>query len=388
MKITAEDLIRRGVERHKAGDVSGAESHYRRALRLAPHHPDAENLLGVAARQRGDLPSALAHSARAVASDPASPIFLANRGAALAEAGQVGPAIETLRATLAIRPNDAVSLRNLGQALTAAGQAREALEPLLRSAQFHPAPETWLALAHAAREVGDATAAREAALQVKGRLAEQAHFLLAALGEGEAPARAPAAYVRELFDAFAPRFDAELQGPLGYQTPALLAALLDGTPPGRLLDLGCGTGLSGVALRPFATRLEGLDLSPRMLDQARARGLYDALHEADLLDFLPRRAAAWDIIAAADVLNYLGDLAPAFAAIHAALRPGGVAVLSLETGEAPVALHEGLRYRHNPAHAAALAEAAGLRVTAQQTATLRQEKGRDVAGTLLKLAPT
>jgi predicted TPR repeat methyltransferase len=386
MKITAEDLIRRGAERHKAGDVSGAESHYRRALRLAPHHPDAENLLGVAARQRGDVAAALAHSARAVAADPSSPIFLANRGAALAEAGELGPAIETLRATLAIRPNDAVSLRNLGQALTAVGQAREALVPLLQSVQLHHAPEAWLALAHAAREAGDLSAAREAALQVKGRLAEQARFLLAALGEGEAPARAPAAYVRELFDAFAPRFDAELQGTLGYRTPTLLAALLGETPPGRLLDLGCGTGLSGVALRPFATRLEGLDLSPRMLDQARARGLYDALHEADLLDFLPRRAAAWDIIAAADVLNYLGDLQPAFAAIRTALRPGGVAEVSLERGEAPVALHEGLRYRHNPDHAVILAKAAGLRVTAQEAATLRQEKGRDVAGTLLKLA--
>jgi predicted TPR repeat methyltransferase len=87
------------------------------------------------------------------------------------------------------------------------------------------------------------------------------------------------------------------------------------------------------------------------------------------------------------VLNYLGDLAPAFAAICTALRPHGVAVLSLETGEAPAALHEGLRFRHNPEHAAALAEAAGLRVVAREAATLRQEKGRDVAGTLLKLTP-
>jgi predicted TPR repeat methyltransferase len=316
---------------------------------------------------------------------PDSPIFLANRGAALAEAGQLGPAIETLRATLELRPDDAVSLRNLGQALTAAGQAEAALAPLREAVALHPTPEAWLALAHAAREAGDPATAREAAARVSGRLAEQARFLLAALGEGEAPDRAPAAYVRELFDAFAPRFDAELQGALGYRTPALLAALLEGTAPGRVLDLGCGTGLSGVALKPFATRLEGLDLSPRMLEQARGRGLYDALHEADLLAFLPKRPGAFDIVAAADVLNYLGKLAPAFAALHAALKPGGVAVLSLEAGEAPAALHEGLRFRHNAEHAAALAEAAGLRVEAREAATLRQEKGRDVAGILLKL---
>jgi predicted TPR repeat methyltransferase len=122
-----------------------------------------------------------------------------------------------------------------------------------------------------------------------------------------------------------------------------------------------------------------------MLAEARARGIYDALHEADLLDLLPRRPAAWDIVAAADVLNYLGDLGPAFAAIRVALKFGGTAVFSLEAGEAAVALGEGLRYRHSPAHATVLAEAAGLAVVARQEAVLRREKGADVAGVLFRV---
>ncbi|MBY0338189.1 MAG: methyltransferase domain-containing protein, partial [Acetobacteraceae bacterium] len=230
-----------------------------------------------------------------------------------------------------------------------------------------------------------AEAARDAARRVKGRLAEQARFLLAALGDAPAPARAPAAYVRELFDAFAPRFDAELEGALAYRTPALLAEMLAGTPPGRVLDAGCGTGISGAALKPFATRLEGVDLSPRMLEQARAKGLYDALHEADLLDMLPRRKAAWDVIAAADVLNYLGELGPVMAAIRAALKPGGVAVFSLEAGESGTVLGEGLRYRHGRDAAETAIAAAGLRVQEAREATLREEKGRPVAGLLLRV---
>ncbi|WP_424812804.1 methyltransferase [Roseococcus sp. YIM B11640] len=385
MKITADELLRRGVDRHRAGRVEEAESLYRRALRLQPGHPDAENLLGVCARQRGDLPAALAHAARAVAAIPDSALFQANHGATLAEAGRLGEAIAALRRALALNPADAVSLRNLGQALTAAGQAAAALEPLRESVRHAALPEAWLALAHAAREAGAAEEARDAARRVTGPLSEQAGFLLAGLGAAPLPDRAPAAYVRELFDAFAPRFDAELEGALGYRTPALLAALLEGTAPGRLLDLGCGTGLSGIALRPFATRMEGLDLSPRMLEVARGRGLYDALHEADLLDFLPRRPGAFDIVAAADVLNYLGDLAPALAATRAALKPGGIAVFSLEAGEAEVALGEGLRFRHRPDHAARLAEAAGFTVAARQEAVLRREKGADVAGVLFRL---
>ena len=386
MKITAEELLRRGVDRHRAGKLDEAESLYRRALRLTPGHPDGENLLGVCARQRGDLPAALAHAARAVAAMPDSALFLANQGAALAEAGQLGPAIAALRRALALNPGDAMSLRNLGQALTAAGQPEAALEPLMAATQLAPeAAEIWLALAHAAREAGRVELACEAARKVRGPLAGQAGFLLAALGEGPTPARAPAAYVRELFDAFAPRFDAELEGALAYRTPALLAAMIQGFPPGRVLDLGCGTGLSGLALKPFATRLEGLDLSPRMLALARGRGIYHALHEADLLEFLPGRAAQFDLIAAADVLNYLGDLAPAFAAIHAALKPGGTALFSLEAGEDAVTLGPGLRFAHNADHALALAEGANLVLVAREAAVLRREKGADVAGTLFRL---
>uniref|UniRef100_UPI001F248BE2 class I SAM-dependent DNA methyltransferase n=1 Tax=Falsiroseomonas oryziterrae TaxID=2911368 RepID=UPI001F248BE2 len=222
-------------------------------------------------------------------------------------------------------------------------------------------------------------------------LAGQARFLLAALGEGEAPDRAPAEYVRELFDQYAPRFDADLQDQLGYRTPRLLAALLDragvaadGTR--RVLDLGCGTGLSGLPLKPHARRLVGLDLSPRMLAEARRRGIYDALEEADLLDWLPRHPGRFDLIAAADVLNYLGDLGPALAAIAAALAPGGIAAFSIEAGEgAPFALGSGMRYRHDPAHVARLAEAAGFTELWREETVLREERGAPVPGVLFVL---
>jgi predicted TPR repeat methyltransferase len=384
---TAEELITRGAARHREGRVEEAASLYRRALRVAPGHPDAENLLGLACRQLGDLRAALDHSARAVAARPDMPGFLANRGATLAEAGQLSEGIAFMQRALELWPDDPVNLRNLGQALTAGGQPRAGVAPLERAASLAPdAPEVWLALAHARREAGEAEGARDAARRVKGRLAEQARFLLAALGDAPAPDRAPASYVRDLFDAFAPRFDAELEGALAYRTPALLAEMLAGTSPGRVLDLGCGTGISGAALKPFATRLEGVDLSPRMLEQARAKGIYDALHEADLLDFLPKRKAAWDVIAAADVLNYLGELRPALTAIRAALRPGGVAVFSLEAGEAGTVLGEGMRYRHGRDTAEQAIAAAGLRIVERREATLREEKGTPVRGFLFKTA--
>lgn len=399
--MTAPDaaaLLRAGADRHRVGDLAGAAALYAQALRLDPTLADAHNLLGILARQRGAAAEAVGHVDRALALRPDTPAYLANRGAALAEGGLLREAVATLRSAAAMRPEDAVTQRNLGQALAALGDPVAAVAPLLEATRLAPnAPEPWLGLAHALRDAGDDAAARDAAAAAVARagndplLAEQAQFLLAGLGGAEPPLRAPATYVRALFDLFAPRFDTELTS-LGYATPALLAALLieaglaaDGSR--GVLDLGCGTGLSGVALAPFAARLEGVDLSPRMLDAARERGRYAALHEADMLAFLPTRPAAFDLIAAIDALNYLGDLTPVFAGIAGSLRPGGHVAISVEVASGtPVALAPTLRYRHDPDYVAAVAAVVGLVLVAQRAATLRCERGNPVAGALLVFA--
>lgn len=396
--MTPDLLLREGMARHNAGDLAAAARLYGQVLALRPEDANALNLLGLVHRQRGELPQALALIRRAVARQPRAPVFLAALGGTLAEAGQLPEAVRVLRAALAIRPGDGVSQRNLGQALAALGQAREALAPLRKAVALMPdSAEAHLALAHARREAGDAAGAVRAArdaLALPGlapELAQQARFLLAALGKGSVPDRAPAGYVRSLFDQYAPRFDEDLTNRLGYRTPAELAALLRdcGVAADRsrdVLDLGCGTGLSGLALAPFARRLEGLDLSPRMLAEAARQNCYAALHEADLLHFLPRAAARFDLIAAADVLNYLGDLGPALRAIAAALRPGGIAAFSVEVGEAaPYALGEGMRYRHALPHLRGLCAAAELQPLAERSVVLRQEKGQPVQGALMVL---
>jgi predicted TPR repeat methyltransferase len=398
--MTAQDqleaLLQEGAARHARGDLPGAARCYRKVLARRPADANAMNLLGLAARQQGDLAAALELSGKAVAARPDSPIFLANHGATLAALGQFRRAVAAMRAALARRPDDAMTLRNLGQALTEAGDAAGALAPLRQAVALKPEMAgAWLALAHALHEAGDAEAAEAAqrtlALAEEGPLAAQAKYLLAALGAQPAPLRAPAAYVRELFDRYAARFDADLEGRLRYRTPSLLAALLEeaGVAPDasrRVLDLGCGTGLSGVALKPFARRLTGLDLSPRMLAEARKRGIYDALEEADLLSWLPAQRGRFDLVAAADVLNYLGDLAPALHAIAGALAEAGLAAFSIEAGEgAGYAVGPGMRFRHDPAGVAALAQSAGLRAVAREAATLREEKGAPVAGVLFLL---
>ena len=217
-------------------------------------------------------------------------------------------------------------------------------------------------------------------------------FLLAALGGAPPPDRAPEAFVTQHFDRLAPSFDQHLRVTLRYKAPELLVALLtDALEPGRhdlaILDAGCGTGLCGPLLRPLAGRLVGLDLSAGMLEQASARGVYDELVQGELVRALAVSPAAYDLIVAADVLIYFGDLVPLFRAAAVALRPGGLLAVSIEHAKgADYVLHAGARFAHAPDYVRRVADAVGLRPVAARECTLRLELGQPVAGLLSVMA--
>jgi len=160
--------------------------------------------------------------------------------------------------------------------------------------------------------------------------------------------RAPPAYVEALFDDFAERFDHKLVDMLGYEAPKLLCDLVarQGGRFERILDLGCGTGLAAPHLRPFGGRLTGVDLSAAMLAKAAERGDYDALVREEAVAFLENRPDGFDLILAADVLIYFGDLAPVFAAAAGAMPTGGLLAFSTELGERGWRLLASARYAH------------------------------------------
>ncbi|WP_296948762.1 class I SAM-dependent methyltransferase [uncultured Massilia sp.] len=184
---------------------------------------------------------------------------------------------------------------------------------------------------------------------------------------------------------------------LGYRTPALLDALLrrHGGMPGSVADLGCGTGLCAPFLRPAATRLAGVDLSPKMLDRARATGLYDELACADIGDWLASQQDAHDLLVAADVLVYIGALETLFARARAALRPGGRLAFSCEAledgggagagADADYAIRASNRYAHALGYVERCAADAGFTLVEAERAALRREHGADVAGWLVLL---
>lgn len=201
--------------------------------------------------------------------------------------------------------------------------------------------------------------------------------------------RMPAAFVEMLFDQYAPHFEASLVDKLDYRGPELLLTVLQRggfSRARRAVDLGCGTGLMGVQLRPYCDWLEGVDISQGMLDQAQAKGIYDRLDKQDL-GGLGRAVAAYDLIVAADVFIYLGALEEILGWCAMALAPQGRLAFTLEHSEQPIELLESRRFAHSPAYVTGLLREAGFQAVTVQDCVLRQDRGRDirafcVAGTL------
>jgi predicted TPR repeat methyltransferase len=212
------------------------------------------------------------------------------------------------------------------------------------------------------------------------------HLASATLGRQEAD-RAPREYVCKLFNDCADRFDGVLAR-LHYRGPQILLAVLQevATQPASgwdVLDVGCGTGLVGAALRPVARRLVGVDLSTGMLELARQRSIYDELVESDLIEYLSDTSNRFDVVTASDVLTYLGDLSAFFQSATRVLRPGGLIAVALEAfdgdskGQA-YRLNATGRFSHSAQYLRSQMEAPGLSIACLRDAVMREEGGRPV----------
>lgn len=202
-----------------------------------------------------------------------------------------------------------------------------------------------------------------------------------------------------LFDGYAERFDSHLVETLRYTAPALLRQALAGLcqESGRpfrfdvAYDLGCGTGLMGEALRPEAGFLAGCDLSPRMIERARAkrgpddRPLYDKLAVAGLTSFLSSRPdASADLVIAADVFVYLGELGAAFSQSRRVLKPGGLLAFTVQSHDGEgVVVGEDRRFAHGEGWLRERLAAAGMQAVLVEVASTREDRGVAVPGLIV-----
>ena len=273
--------------------------------------------------------------------------------------GETGAAIEILEQALDLAPDWIGGRFQLGEWLAAAGRRDRAVDAYRACLEMDPADRLGAVLR------------------------------LALLGAVATPPAMPPAYIAGVFDEYADRFDTALIEGLGYSVPADLSGLVRETTGaehvfGRVLDLGCGTGLAGERFRTACAWLEGVDLSEGMVNQARRRAIYDSLAVGGALDFLAACDARYDLIVAADVLVYFGDLSRVFGGAMRALVPGGRFAFSTEAdvGDA-FRLTSGQRYAHSEAYLRRELQGAGLSIEAIRETSCRMEAGVPLAAYLV-----
>lgn len=385
------------VAHGRVGEPANARNSLRRAIALSPSLPEGWSNLGNLVSAT-DLPAALSAHRRAIAVSPGDPGLHSNRGYAQRRApGVPEPSRRSFRRALLLEPANrgfGMSLHKaeidgrseaVGLTLLAWLQAAHPLDAVIRY-------EHGCALRAAGRDAEAVSELRRAVL-LEPQHSPWRHVLDAMTGHSGRTVSA--SYARELFNQYADSFDTHLIEHLHYRTPEILteaiARLRPGTVSlGRVLDLGCGTGLMGAALRArFAVgHLTGVDISGAMLARLREKGGYDEAVEAEVHDFLERGEGQYDLIAAADVLVYLGALDAFMSAAGRALAPGGVIALSVEQGDGPrFELRRSGRYVHRRDYIEEVAAAAGLRLAQCDTVTLREEDGLPVNGLIAVLVP-
>jgi len=382
-----------GATLQDLGRSAEAEVSLKRALQINPSNAEALCNLGFAQQSQGRPDEAEASYRRALQIKPDFAVAHCNLGMTLHNMGQLVEAEASYRRALQINPDSAEAHCNLGITLHSLGRPEEAVISCQQALKINP-------------DYADAHSSLGITLQHLGRFEEAlAHFKervrltpgdviaqyqIASL-TGQQTERAPDQYVENVFDNYAERFDTHLQQVLQYDIPKKLVALIAQHLPVaekcNVLDLGCGTGLIGPEIAPYAKQLVGVDLSAKMLEKARARNLYQRLVRADLLSMMHAEpASSYGLVIAADVFVYAGKLDEIVGEIKRLLSAGGIFAFSTESMEAVSGSDSGYRlentgrYAHSVEYLSGLASTNGFRILEIVATQIRTEHGKPVNG--------
>lgn len=374
-------------------DLAQARHWFAETVRLAPQAAPAHYNLGVIAAEEGHLAVAIGHYEAALALQPGDTDTLFNLALTLKQDGRLAAAEKCYLRLLAIEPQASDTLYNLGvlcKDMARYDQAISYFEETLAVDDNHLAALNNLGyLYHRQQRLAEAITTYEQLIAADYNRSAAEHMLAALTGTNRDTA--PSAYVRDVFDQFSDHYEEHLQDKLGYEVPALLRQLTAQEAEGRIfsrgLDMGCGTGLSGLAFRDICPRLIGLDLSPKMLALAADKQLYQQLYEQDIVGYLQQEPDDFDLFIGADVLVYLGDLRPIFDQVSAHARAGAFFLLSTEKWQGPGYTLQGSgRYAHSLAYIKTLAQEYGWQMRAAVKANIRQERGEWLTGYVYALS--
>ena len=375
---------------HRAGRLDLAIPIYRAIAAADTRNGEALKMLAIALFQTGAAGEAEQFARRAASLKPHAVDGANILASIVGQLGRYTEAVEVLRPLESRLANFPGACLTYGLALRGLRDYAAAAIWFARAIERDPAlPDVYLNYGFVLAELGrrdEAAAALRNAVARAPNSAPARHML--ACLDGSNPDAPPIEYVRGLFDEYAPRFERELVGDLGYRVPETLRQLIE-TGAGnklftRALDLGCGTGLSGRAIKDRVVELIGVDVARAMIAEARAKNIYSSLFSMEIGAYLASNDALrkpFDLVIAADVFIYVGKLDAIFEALARRMAPKGLFAFSIESSEsAPFILRESGRYAHSIGYIERLAADHGFGILAREAITIRKAKDGHVAG--------
>lgn len=339
-----EALTNMGVIALKKDNPQGAIDYFTKALGFDNDHLEARNNLAATFIHHDRFENALMHYDILLKKDPHNIEYLYNSGVAQMALGHLQEAVDHFETLLSFQADHFDTLNNLAAVYLRIDQREQAIALLERALMVKPADDV-------------------------------TQFLLDVYQKHEKKRDACPTYIKNLFNNYALYYDEHLKGPLNYTLPQAVGRLLHrlvSTHIKKAIDLGCGTGLCASPLRELSDHLTGIDISAKMLVQAKDKGMYDELIESELITFLTSDHHHYELAIAIDVLPYLGALDAFFRVIHERLTPQGLFLFTHELSELEAwQLQDSARFSHHPDYIQSLCKQLGFNMLHQEKIVAR-----------------
>ena len=370
--------------------LSKASDACQKALKLDSQHPETHLNMAAIAFAKQNYEVAITSYTKALDYRNGYVDALFGLGDTFIKLGQVENGLKNYQQILTYQPNNVAALTRIGIALRILERVDEAVEHYKKAInQLPDEPDLYNNLSFLYQRIGDKSEAASCLRKLLKLTPDDqgARHVLNAL-EGTTTDTAPKEYVRNIFDDYAEGFESHLVNKLGYQTPQLLtdAILRSVTKQSDLavLDLGCGTGLMGEKLQRYCSHLAGVDLSPKMIEQTSNKDIYDDLAVGDVEEFMRSKDdACYDIVVAADVFVYIGELNNIYKEAKRLLPPGGIFSFSVEVTDdekTNFILNETGRYSHAKSYLHELQRTYGFLEKVFLRALIRNQNNQPIYG--------
>lgn len=250
------------------------------------------------------------------------------------------------------------------------------------------------------KQTGEEEKCREACLTAQRLEPDdpQIKHMIASLGIEKTPAAASQSYIKNLYDHYAGYYDQHLSTTLKSNVPELIYkttlahvdcdAIKNQKQHISLLDLGCGTGMCGALFSLHTRKMTGIDLSEKMIAEAKKKNVYTTLLASDIGEYLKKNTEKYDIIISSDVLIYFGDLEIVFKGVDKALNSEGLFSFSIESlhhSAEDYVLDDSGRYKHNHRYILQLAKDNKWLMLSSTETALRQQNKENVMGRIYVL---